>query len=69
MGVNNLNLNLSFSINNFFLILQKYFNNSRRDAKEDHNHVVSLNVTNKRLLFSSNFGGLENINFYTFVAN
>ena len=39
------------------------------NTKENHNRVVSLYVIKTRLLFSSNFLGLENVNFQTFFAN
>ena len=39
------------------------------DTKENHNRVVSLCVIKTRLLFSSNFLGLENIHFQTWFTN
>ena len=39
------------------------------NTKENRNLVVSLYVIKTRLLFSSNFLGLENVNFQTFFAN
>ena len=39
------------------------------NRKENHNLIMSLNVIKTRLLFSSNFCGLENTNFQTFCTN
>ena len=36
---------------------------------ENHNRVVFVYAIKTRLFFSSNFLGLENINFQTFFAN
>ena len=58
--------NFSYDVPSYLVLMLRIH---EKNTKENHNRVVLLYVIITRLLFSSNFLGLENINLQTFFTN